>query len=169
MANKTDGRESQDDVLPHPAELMLRRLLAASYAGASIYHDDGELQDNRRLPFIDFRRDTPTEIGEKMYQRIWLELKDSPLVKPTVPPDQTIAGKGYEPIFARARELAECLVARERSQMAEIPSIARVEQDIMLLAEIDAALGNRRSGMSMYAKLLLRAREQLARRELTRT
>jgi hypothetical protein len=34
-----------------------------------LYGDDGELQDNREQPFIDFRRDSPEEIGKKMTLR----------------------------------------------------------------------------------------------------
>jgi hypothetical protein len=37
-------------------EITLRELLAYAYAGASLYTDDGELQDSRRHPFIDFLR-----------------------------------------------------------------------------------------------------------------
>jgi hypothetical protein len=47
----------------------LRRLLCFVYAGAAAYTDDGELQDNRTLPLIDFRRDTPQEIQNKMLER----------------------------------------------------------------------------------------------------
>jgi hypothetical protein len=47
----------------------LRELLAYQYAGFLLYHDDGELQDNRAYPFIDFLRDDPAVIQEKMIQR----------------------------------------------------------------------------------------------------
>ena len=50
-------------------EITLRELLAYAYAGASLYADDGELQDSRRAPFIDFLRDSPDDIAAKMRQR----------------------------------------------------------------------------------------------------
>lgn len=50
----------------------LRRLLAFLYAGgAGLYRDDGELQDNRAHPLIDFKRDTPGAIERKMEARGW--------------------------------------------------------------------------------------------------
>lgn len=54
---------------PRNDELELRRMLAFSYAGASLYVNDGELQDNSRLPVIDFKRDSVEEIQEKMRRR----------------------------------------------------------------------------------------------------
>lgn len=50
-------------------EITLRELLAYAYAGASLYADDGELQDSRRAPFIDFLRDSPDDIAAKMRRR----------------------------------------------------------------------------------------------------
>lgn len=50
-------------------EITLRELLAYAYAGASLYADDGELQDSRRIPFIDFLRDSPDDIAAKMRRR----------------------------------------------------------------------------------------------------
>lgn len=47
----------------------LRVLLCSTYAGAGAYMDDGELQDNRTFPPIDFLRMTPQEILETMNQR----------------------------------------------------------------------------------------------------
>lgn len=52
----------------------LRVMLACSYAGAALYHDDGELQDNREHPLIDFKRDSVDEIEEKMCQRAYRSL-----------------------------------------------------------------------------------------------
>ena len=34
---------------------LLRELLAYRVAGAALYHDDGELQDNSEIPTIDFK------------------------------------------------------------------------------------------------------------------
>jgi hypothetical protein len=47
----------------------LRQLLAVRVAGAMLYADDGELQDNTQNPCIDFRRDKPSEIQRKLQER----------------------------------------------------------------------------------------------------
>lgn len=47
----------------------LRNMLALHIAGNMLYMDDGELQDNSVFPFIDFRRDNPESIAEKLIQR----------------------------------------------------------------------------------------------------
>lgn len=51
-------------------EQVLRRILASSYGGTLLYADDGELQDNRMPPMIDFRRDSPELIATKMAERV---------------------------------------------------------------------------------------------------
>jgi hypothetical protein len=51
-------------------ELYLRVLVGRLYAGGHLYSDDGELQDNREQPFIDFLRDNPFDIRDKMNQRM---------------------------------------------------------------------------------------------------
>ena len=54
----------------------LRRLLAFLYAGGTgLYRDDGELQDNRAQPLIDFKRDTPGAIERKMEARGWAQIQ----------------------------------------------------------------------------------------------
>jgi len=53
----------------HRGEPEIRRLLCVAYAGAAAYMDDGEAQDNRTAPFIDFLRDSPAEIQRKMTER----------------------------------------------------------------------------------------------------
>lgn len=50
-------------------EKELRRMLCICYAGPAAYMDDGEAQDARTHPFIDFMRDTPAEIQRKMFER----------------------------------------------------------------------------------------------------
>lgn len=51
-------------------ERTLRDLLASVYCPPpSLYYDDGELQDNRMHPTIDFLRDDPILIHSKMIQR----------------------------------------------------------------------------------------------------
>lgn len=54
---------------PRPAEDALRQMLAFAYCGMKLYADDGELQDNRALPYIDFKRDPVPVIQAKMTQR----------------------------------------------------------------------------------------------------
>lgn len=50
-------------------ERKLRQLLARSYAGRLGYFDGGELQDNSAMPYIDFLRDEPEVIEQKMKER----------------------------------------------------------------------------------------------------
>ena len=50
-------------------EMKLRRLLALTYSGTSLYGDDGELQDTKVQPFIDFKRDSADEIEDKIQER----------------------------------------------------------------------------------------------------
>ena len=47
----------------------LRMLLAIRVAGAGLYRDDGELQDNTAWPLIDFKRDPASVIRDKIYKR----------------------------------------------------------------------------------------------------
>jgi hypothetical protein len=47
----------------------LRKMLAWTYSGFSLYCDDGELQDSREHPFIDFKRDSIQDLQSKMEQR----------------------------------------------------------------------------------------------------
>lgn len=50
-------------------ERELRRMLCVQYAGVAAYMDDGEAQDSREMPTIDFMRDSPKEIQAKMMLR----------------------------------------------------------------------------------------------------
>ena len=56
----------------------LRTLLAFAYAGPALYRDDGELQDGRAHPTIDFRRDSVDEIERKMGDRASVALAPVP-------------------------------------------------------------------------------------------
>lgn len=56
-------RQAEDD------NKKLRRLLAIRVSGAMLYADDGELQCNKELPFIDFKRDSSAEIERKLIER----------------------------------------------------------------------------------------------------
>lgn len=47
----------------------LREMLAFAQAGSMLYHDDGELQDNSTVPFIDYKRDSVDDIIRKRTQR----------------------------------------------------------------------------------------------------
>ena len=49
--------------------ITLREMLAFSYSGTDLYHDDGELQDNKKHPFIDFKRDSTNELLRKFKER----------------------------------------------------------------------------------------------------
>lgn len=60
------------EILAHVApsnEQILRRMLCVAYAGVLAYLDDGEAQDNREYPFIDFRRDSLETIRRKFGER----------------------------------------------------------------------------------------------------
>lgn len=50
-------------------EHQLRTLVAVLFSGPRLYSDDGELQDNAAHPFIDFLRDSPGEIQNKIVHR----------------------------------------------------------------------------------------------------
>jgi hypothetical protein len=60
---------TQQEAQPQTAEKLLRKLLAIRVAGASLYGDDGELQDNSVHPCIDFKRDSAMEIERKLLER----------------------------------------------------------------------------------------------------
>jgi len=57
-----------------PDERSLRRLFCVAYAGSAAYMDDGEAQDNREIPSIDFLRDPAEVIRKKIGQRALLRL-----------------------------------------------------------------------------------------------
>ena len=50
-------------------ETIWRRLVALAYAGSVAYWDDGEMQDSTEQPWIDFKRDSATEIDGKIMER----------------------------------------------------------------------------------------------------
>lgn len=58
-----DAKSAEDDAIN------LRRMLCLAYSRGLAYMDDGEMQDARRHPSIDFLRDTPAEIAAKIAQR----------------------------------------------------------------------------------------------------
>ena len=48
----------------------LRTMIAFCHTGSDLYADDGELQDNRTQPFIDFKRDPVSVIEGKLAARL---------------------------------------------------------------------------------------------------
>jgi hypothetical protein len=70
-----NGQDNEIEALDKENKIF-RRLLAMSYSGPSLYHDDGELQDNSAAPFIDFRNDSAEEIEEKIHIRGLNALKE---------------------------------------------------------------------------------------------
>jgi hypothetical protein len=63
------GGPKLNEPQPESDEVKLRRLLCQTYAGSMAYTDDGEAQDSREHPCIDFLRDSVEAIQEKMQQR----------------------------------------------------------------------------------------------------
>jgi hypothetical protein len=53
----------------------LRTMLAIKHCGTDLYHDDGELQDNREQPWIDWRRDPVEVIQAKLAERALKRLR----------------------------------------------------------------------------------------------
>jgi hypothetical protein len=47
----------------------LRIMCAIAHCGLALYHDDGELQDSREYPWIDWKRDSVSEIEAKLHER----------------------------------------------------------------------------------------------------
>jgi hypothetical protein len=64
VARLREGIEERNKEILH-----LRILAAGLYAGPDLYMDDGEIQDNREHPYIDFLRDEPEVIREKIIER----------------------------------------------------------------------------------------------------
>lgn len=85
----------------------LRRALAIAYAGISLYTDDGELQDGREGPPIDFKRDPVSEIERKMGERTarWLAGQRPDLLASIE--KKLDAEEEAREIFARTRQLIE--------------------------------------------------------------
>lgn len=64
------GYGENEDVYMSETEHHLRLLLARRVAGViKGYFDDGEMQDNSVSPMIDFLRDTPRDIENKIFIR----------------------------------------------------------------------------------------------------
>ena len=53
----------------------LRIMCAIAHAGLALYHDDGELQDNREHPYIDWKRDPVRRINEALAERAMLRMR----------------------------------------------------------------------------------------------
>lgn len=48
----------------------LRIMCAIAHAGLALYYDDGELQDSREHPWIDWKRDPVADIERKLHERL---------------------------------------------------------------------------------------------------
>lgn len=57
-------------------ERLLRTGWALAYSGSNLYTDDGELQDNSALPHIDWMRDPPITIRNKIETRAIRKLEE---------------------------------------------------------------------------------------------
>ena len=86
---KPDARPAPAE--PQVAERGLRELLAGRIAGAMLYHDDGELQDNSAHPCIDFLRDSAETIKQKLMERAIAGLEN--LTNPPTPTPQPAGGE----------------------------------------------------------------------------
>lgn len=63
----TEEELRAEELLLLKEEIMGWRIMFANYyAGSALYYDDGEMQDNRTPPFIDFKRDSLYEIKQKI-------------------------------------------------------------------------------------------------------
>jgi hypothetical protein len=72
----------------------LRRMLAIAYCPDGLYTDDGQLQDNREHPFIDFKRDSIVDMRYKMTQRNARKIKEALVAAtPTTAPDPVLYWK----------------------------------------------------------------------------
>jgi hypothetical protein len=102
----------------------LRRMLALSYAGGMLYGDDGELQDNREFPLIDFKRDTVEQIDAKMTERAMKQLIAAGIVKLAAPAD---SAKQNEVIYMTNLEnnaaFAEMRIVVTPELLAEVAGI----------------------------------------------
>lgn len=87
----------------------LRRMLCAAHAGHLAYMDDGEAQDNREFPLIDFLRDSPPEIQDKLHRRA---LKKFSTPQPTQAQAAPLTAKqmesGREAIFSTGNPFCPC-------------------------------------------------------------
>lgn len=64
-----EGKRTADGWRTEPGEEDWRIGWALAYCGWALYTDDGELQDNRELPQIDFARDSAADIRRKIRER----------------------------------------------------------------------------------------------------
>ncbi|WP_235203828.1 hypothetical protein, partial [Bordetella bronchiseptica] len=129
---------------PVADERRLRRMLCAQYAGSLAYMDDGEAQDARAMPVIDFLRDPLDEIERKMrVRRPAGELADPALQKlfgeaitgalgfgaqGVNPPPK---GHWLEPFWQMARaDATQASGASELlSALVDLHAVARVDKD----------------------------------------
>lgn len=69
LRRKVESLEKRNEHLQEELR-RFRKLAAFGHCGLSeMYCDDGELQDNTMLPFIDWKRDPSADILEKLDER----------------------------------------------------------------------------------------------------
>jgi len=115
VAKKRKELAKQICQLSEEEELKLRTLLWASHACSGKYADDGELQCNRFLPTIDFKRDSPEEIERKIilhYQQL-----------------------GYEPKLESSRKVCSGCPDRFENCTTKVECQARVERILKWLKQ----------------------------------
>lgn len=105
MTTQDSGTDAAQDSTEQPrSEQVLRRLLAYLYAGHTLYADDGELQDNRKHPLIDFKRDSVDQIECKMGERTRAEFAATPSALPSVAVGSELPNAGKAQIIALANQ-----------------------------------------------------------------
>lgn len=98
----------------------MRRALAFAYGGALLYTDDGELQDNSRHPFIDWKRDEWDGIKNKLIRR-----NEKEIIKPEVKED-----------LAALRMFVDTFIVAALKEMGEEVFLLLPEQRLEKLKQI---------------------------------
>ena len=101
--NTAEGEAAQQAPAAERENLELRRMLCIAHAGAAAYMDDGEAQDNRELPLIDFLHDTPAEIQDKLQRRALKKLAMTTEATTARWPSYEVAVS--DPVFQVARSI----------------------------------------------------------------
>lgn len=118
------------------AEQKLRRMLCVAYAGALAYMDDGEAQDNREFPAIDFLRDPIDIIESKMRSRVSLGYNSGA-------EGQQAAPETFIQRWSRAiKEMPTHDVVGQQAARSEAPALT----DEMIDAAVEAFHARRGSG-----------------------
>ena len=97
----------------------LRRLLAVRVSGASLYTDDGGLEDNSKPPFIDYYLDSPAVIHRKLQERA--------LAKPERDALRADAER-YRYVLKHARRIDICGLSMSKTSMFQLS--ARIDAEM---------------------------------------